>query len=81
VNLIEAAENITRENGVHMWTGPQECTECLRNTLWAHWEKCAGQPITGSHPVNMHDDPRCVDRRYLTTDPENWTAPVKRNKE
>lgn len=78
MDLIEAAKRIKKEDGVFMWTGPAEEAEVLRDELWGHWEKCAGTPLAGSRPVNMHEDWRCVDRRYLTTDPESWEAPKKR---
>jgi hypothetical protein len=78
MDLVKAAEQIKKEDGVYMWLGPEEGAEDVRNALWNHWEKCAGQPMTNEPVFNMHSDIRCVDRRYITTDPANWEAPKKK---
>jgi hypothetical protein len=76
----EVASNITNEEGVYMWNGAPEDVQDVRNGLWDHWERCDGKPVTGGWPTNMHEDSRCVDRRYLTADPDSWKAPKKKVK-
>ena len=73
---IEA--QITNEEGVYMWNGEVMRGLLVRRQLWAHWQQCDGKPVRAELPTNMHEDSRCVDRRYLTTDPDNWKAPKKR---
>jgi hypothetical protein len=66
-----------------MWDGEVCCcgpvfeSKPLLPELWRHWQKCDGKPEpTGKLTLtNMSDDPRCIDRRWITDDPETWTAP------
>jgi hypothetical protein len=78
MDYVNTAKQIDNEGGVYMWNGAPEDVQEVRNGLWDHWERCDGKPVTGGCPTNMHEDTRCVDRRFLTTDPDNWEAPKKR---
>jgi hypothetical protein len=80
MDLIKASEQIKPEAKVYFWNGDMEEVQEVRNALWDHWQVCDGKPVIHAVPVNMHPDPRCVDRRYLTIDPDNWEAPPKRKK-
>lgn len=63
------------EERVYTWIGPQDDLPKVRLALVNHWRVMEDQPVIDTPIVNMHpNDDRCVDRRFLTTDPGAWTA-------
>jgi len=73
-------DNIEARKGVFTWIGPKTEVMFARKHLMNHWLKCAGKPATEETIYNMSKDQLCVDRRFLTTDPDNWEAPKKKVK-
>jgi hypothetical protein len=67
-----------KATNLYLWTGDMADIDQARIDLWAAWAKGGTvQPNTTppTTPANMHPDPRCVDRRWQTIDPLNWTKP------
>lgn len=69
--------NIDRENGdkdgVYVWIGePSKYMKALR-ILWRNWNtESVNQHRQESDLHNMHNNPMCCDRRYITDSPEEW---------
>jgi len=60
------------------WTGPEEEYDTALQCLWQHWKRCDGKPFEDAVVVptarihNMHPEPFCATRAYMTDDVEAW---------